>query len=193
MADPDRSSGQTARPFPRVPGYAWSWLQRSRPVLTEVAGRLTGGAPPAGFIDHLRERFEDDPFTRDVVVAAVADIAFGGRIPHHRPRGASWDRGLTWWAAAIAGVTPAQFEAAPQPVVQTRLFGVEEQHDQRPARRAAPARASAASASAERAALIGALRDLLRTAEDDRISAGAIRDLLAQLQGPHSAEGTQRQ
>ena len=190
MADPDRSSGQTARPFPRVPGYAWSWLQRSRPVLTEVAGRLTGGAPPAGFIDQLRERFEEDPFTRDVVVAAVADIAFNGRIPRHRPRGVSWDRGLTWWAAAIAGVTPAQFEAAPPPVVQSRLFGVEEQQEQRPARRPAPARASA---SADRAALIGALRDLLRTAEDDRIPAGAIRDLLAQLQGPHSAEGTQRQ
>ena len=195
MADSDRSPGQTARPFPRVPAYAWSWLQRSRPVLTEVAGRLTGGSAPAGFIDDLRERFEEDPFTRDVVVGAVADIAFNGRIPRHRPRGVSWDRGLTWWAAAIAGVTPAQFEAAPQPVVQSRLFGVEEQHDQRPARRTARARAPAASsvATGERAALVGALRDLLRTAEDDRIPAGAIRDLLAQLQGPHSAEGTQRQ
>ena len=190
MADSDPSPGQTARPFPRVPGYAWSWLQRSRPVLTEVAGRLTGGTVPAGFMDELRERFEDDAFTRDVVVGAVADVAFNGRIPRHRPRGASWDRGLTWWAAAIAGVSPAEFEAAPQPVVQSRLFGVEEQHNQPPARRPTSPRPSA---SADRAAVIGALRDLLRTAEDDRIPAGAIRDLLAQLQGPHSAEGTQRQ
>lgn len=186
----DVSPGPTTRPFPRVPAYAWSWLQRSRPVLTEVASRLTGGGPTPGFIDQLQERFAEDPFTRDVVVGVVADVAFNGRIPRHRPRGASWDRGLTWWAAAIAGVTPAQFEAAPEPVVQSRLFGVEEQREQRPARRSPPARPSA---SAERAGLIGALRDLLRTAEDERIPAGAVRDLLAALQDPHSAEGTDRQ
>lgn len=171
------------RIFPRVPAYAWSWLQRSRPVLAEVARRLTGGPPPAGFVDTLTERFAADPFTRDVVVATIADVAFNGRIPRYRPAGVSWDRGLSWWAAAIAGISPQAFEAGPTDAVQSRLFGVED----RPPPRPAPASARRTAAS-ERAAMAGALRDLLRTTPGDSVPVSAIRQLLASLEEPHSAQ-----
>ncbi|HEY8339943.1 MAG TPA: hypothetical protein VIK95_08755, partial [Egibacteraceae bacterium] len=84
------------RPFPRVPAHAWAWLQRSRPVLAEIAERLTGGPPGPGFVDALRRQVDADPFVRDVVVGVIAEVAFGGRVPERRPPGASWDRGLTW-------------------------------------------------------------------------------------------------
>lgn len=173
------------RIFPRVPAYAWSWLQRSRPVLAEVAQRLTGGPPSPGFVDTLTERFATDPFTRDVVVAAIADVAFNGRIPRFRPAGVSWDRGLSWWAAAIAGITPQAFEAGPDDAVQSRLFGVEEQ-----AARRAPVTPTRRTAASERAAIAGALRDLLRTSEGDTVPAAAIRQLLAYLEEPSAAEGS---
>src|SRR3712207_7917472 len=51
-----KPAGEPRAEFPRVPAYAWSWLQRSRPVLAEAARRLTGGPPPPGFVDSLRER-----------------------------------------------------------------------------------------------------------------------------------------
>jgi hypothetical protein len=187
VASPENRPIDPPRNFPRVPAYAWSWLQRSRPVLAEVARRLTGGAPPAGFVDTLREQFADDAFTRDVVVGVIADVAFNGRIPRHRPPGVSWDRGLTWWAATIAGVTPEAFEAAPPNIVQSRLFGVEDRSPRRPpSPRPTGTRRSAAS---ERAALAGALRDLLRGTQGDMVPAAAIRQLLAQLEEQHSAEG----
>lgn len=189
MADAQRQPGDLPPTFPRVPAYAWAWLQRSRPVLAEVARRLTGAPPTGGFVEHLQERFGQDAFTRDVVIGAIADIAFNGRIPRHRPVGASWDRGLTWWAAAIAGVTPEQFDAALPPVVQTRLFGVEDRPPSTPRRRTGSPR----SASGERAALIAALRELLRTAEGDMVPSSAIIELLRQLEGPHSAERRDRQ
>lgn len=175
-----------ARLFPRVPAYAWSWLQRSRPVLAEAARQLTGGPPPPGFVDTLRERFPADPFTRDVVVSVIADVAFSGRIPRFRPAGASWDRGLSWWAAAIAGISPEEFDKGPTDAVQSRLFGVEEQQPARPAPLKPGSRRTAAS---ERAVIAGALRDLLRTTEGDAIPAAAIRQLLASLEDQHSAEG----
>ena len=182
MAEPAPLPDRSPRIFPRVPAYAWSWLQRSRPVLLEISQRLTGGPPPQGFVDTLTERFAADPFIRDVVVATIADVAFHGRIPRSRPPGVSWDRGLSWWAAAIAGITPQDFDAGPD-VVQSRLFGVEEQ----PPRRnpSTPTRRTAAS---ERAAIAGALRDLLRTSRDDSVPASAIRGLLAYLEEPVSAE-----
>lgn len=189
MAQPQRLPGDDRPPFPRVPAYAWAWLQRSRPVLAEVALRLTGGPPPAGFVEQLQTRFADDAFTRDVVIGAIADVAFNGRIPRHRPAGASWDRGLSWWAAAIAGVTPHEFDAAVAPVEQTRLFGVEEQ----PARTAGRRSASGRTATGERAALIAALRDLLRTTQGDMVPSSAIAALLRQLEGAHSAERPDRQ
>lgn len=193
MAEPDHLPVDPPPDFPRVPAYAWSWLQRSRPVLAEAAKRLTGGSPPPGFVDNLREGFAVDAFTRDVVVGVIADVAFNGRIPRHRPANVSWDRGLTWWAAAIAGVTPEAFEATPSNVVQSRLFGVEEQ----PSRRPPPPRSSSSAprrtANTERAALATALRDLLRTADGDSVPTAAVAQLLRQLEQPHSAEGPSRQ
>ena len=182
MAEPVPLDGP--RLFPRVPAYAWSWLQRSRPVLAEVARRLTGGPPPQGFVDTLTEQFASDAFVRDVVVGTIADVAFNGRIPRHRPAGVSWDRGLSWWAAAIAGITPQAFDAtSTTEVEQSRLFGVEEHP-----RRSAPTTPSRRTAASERAAIAGALRDLLRTSEGDTVPAASIRQLLAYLEEPHSAE-----
>lgn len=164
-----------------MPNYAWSWLQRSRPVLIEAARRLTGGPPPPGFVDRLREDVGRDPFTRDVLIDVVADVAFNGRVPRHRPPGASWDRGLTWWAAAIAGTTPAEFDATGPPPAQSRLFGEED---------AAPApQRRSGRRSTDRAAVVAALRDLVRTAEDGRVPAAAVEALIAQLEGGKGAPG----
>ncbi len=178
--------------FPPVPAYAWAWLQRSRPVLVEAADRLTGAPPTAGFLDDLRDRFETDPFTCDVLVDVIAEIAFGGRVPATRPGGVTWDRGLIWWAAALSGTTPAAFEAqsVAAPAPQAALF------DTGPAaggaapgrRRAAvvPAESGDAGRSSplaqrERRALADALRQLLRASDGDQVSASAIRQLVAQL------------
>lgn len=181
---------QSGSGFPRVPAYAWSWLQRSRPVLVEAAQRLTGTPPGPGFVEALRVRFDTDPFTRDVVVGVVADVAFNGRVPTHRPPGASWDRGLTWWAAAIAGTTPAQFEARTAPAVtQRRLFGGEEDQQPPPARGPASGPRRRAP-SAERRMLVQSLRELLRASDGDMIPAAGVRQLLATLdQGDGDEEG----
>lgn len=187
MAEPEPLPAG-ARMFPRVPAYAWSWLQRSRPVLAEASRQLTGGPPPPGFVDTLRERFANDAFTRDVVVSVIADVAFSGRIPRFRPAGVSWDRGLSWWAAAIAGISPEAFDRGPTDAVQSRLFGVEEQP---PARTVPLKPATRRTAASERAAIAGALRDLLRTTEGEAVPASAIRQLLASLEDAHSAEGRQ--
>jgi hypothetical protein len=192
VAEPQRLPGDRL-PFPRVPAYAWAWLQRSRPVVAEVSKRLTGGAPGPGFVDHLQEQFAEDAFTRDVVVGVIADVAFNGRIPRHRPAGASWDRGLTWWAAAIAGVTPQEFDAAVPPAEQTRLFGVEERSATQPRRRTTANRTASPSPMSERATLIAALRDLVRTADAEHIPVAAIRSLITQLEDPHWADRRERQ
>ena len=189
MAEPD----PIAAAIPRVPAYAWSWLQRSRPVLQETAQRLTGGPPPAGFVDTLRERFESDEFTRNVVVAVIADVAFNGRILHHRPPGASWDRGLTWWAAAIAGTTPEQFETAGPDVVQSRLFGVEESSSAPRRRGGGGGSGGRRTASADRAMLAEALRNLIRSARDGQVPVASVQALLAQLEDPASAQEPRRQ
>jgi len=124
---------------PKVPAYAWSWLQRSRPVLGEVARRLTGAGPGPGFADELRRRWDDDPFVRGVLLDVVADVAFSGRVPRHRPPGASWDRGLTWWAAVLAGTTPQAF-AAPQATTQRPLFPEASPRHEHPPQTFPPAR-----------------------------------------------------
>jgi hypothetical protein len=189
----DDAPAPPGRTFPRVPGYAWTWFQRSRPVVAEAAERLTGSPPGPGFVDDLRAAFDRDPFTRDVVIGVVADVAFGGRAPVQRPPGASWDRGLTWWAAALAGMSPADFEArvAAPSADQHRLFdagGPERGAGGRPpdpggleeaARRHVAPRVAR---SPERAALAAALRELLATAASDQIAASAVRQLLAQLE-----------
>lgn len=168
------------RTAPRVPSYAWAWLQRSRPVVVEIARRLTGGPPTPDFVADLREQFETDPFTRDVVISVVAEIAFNGRVPSRRPAGTSWDRGLTWWAATIAGVSLAEFEARPptEPTAQRRLFD-DAEHERMPSRRGGPA---PSAAERERAALAAALRDLLQSAQGDQVPASAVRRLLVWLE-----------
>lgn len=178
----------------RPPPHAWAWLQRSRPVLAEVAERLTGGPPPSGFVDDLRARYEEDAFTRDILIGTIADVAFGGRVPERRPPGTSWDRGLIWWAAALAGVTPAEFEgrgvasAEQRPLFEGERDGRDAAPD--PAARVAAADPAArdravarlAQRSPERAALIARLRDLLAQADGDQVPASAVRGLLAELE-----------
>lgn len=171
-----------------MPAYAWSWFQRSRPVVIEAARRLTGSAPEGGFVERLREQFESDPFTRDVVIDVVAEVAFAGRVPRRRPAGASWDRGLIWWAAAIGGRSVAEFDAA-SPVRQSRLFGGDD--DEVASAAAGPTR-QARRTTGERTMLAALLRDVLATAEDGRVPVAAIEHVLAQLEG-HSADRASRQ
>lgn len=171
--------------LPRVPAYAWGWLQRSRPVLDEIARQLTGQPPTPEFLDSLRGQFAGDLFVQDVVIAAVADVAFGGRVPPRRPAGASWDRGLVWWAAALAGTTPAEFEARSgvPPATQRPLFDVRDDDPPappgpRPNAGVGPRRPPAPG----RAAMAAALRDLLASADGDQVPASAVRQLLAELE-----------
>ncbi len=199
MADPaPQAVGEV---FPRVPAYAWAWLQRSRPVVTEAAQRLTGSAPGAGFVEDLRRRFATDAFTRDILIGVIADVAFGGRLPTHRPLGASWDRGLTWWAAAIAGTTPGEFEARTETqATQRRLFDAEEPQAAASMEAGGAAlmqpRAVAHLAlqpadsvvSVERRMLVAALRELLAGADGDQVPASAVRQLLAALESGPQAE-----
>jgi hypothetical protein len=190
---PDDPPAPTGPPFPRVPGYAWTWFQRSRPVVVEAAERLTGRPPSPGFVDDLRGAFVQDAFTRAVVIGVVADVAFGGKAPLERPPGASWDRGLTWWAAALAGTTPAEFEGRKGAPLgnQRPLFEVggevagQRQPDPTALQAAARTRrARLVARSPERAALAAALRELLDSAAGDQIPANAVRQLLAQLEDP---------
>jgi hypothetical protein len=136
-----------------VPAYAWDWLQRSRPVVERLADVLTGQRPRAGFVDAVRRSYAEDPLVRDAVHSVVSDVAFRGRVPPRRPPGASWDRGLVWWAATLAGRAPDEY-----------------------AERAAQAPTS------ERAALIAALRDLLAHQTGDQVPAAAVRQLIAHLE-----------
>lgn len=189
MADPAPQA--VGEEFPRVPAYAWAWLQRSRPVVIEAAQRLRGSAPAAGFVEDLRRRFPVDAFTRDVLIAVIADVAFGGRLPTRRPVGASWDRGLTWWAAAIAGTTPREFEArATTPATQRRLFDTEAIQADAAGEPGDPTQ-SERIVSVERRMLVGALRELLTGADGDSVPASAVRHLLATLESP-AQEATQR-
>lgn len=138
-------------------------------------------------MESLQERFAADAFVRDVVVGVIAEVAFKGRIPRRRPPGASWDRGLIWWAATIAGTTPQEFDAGVVEGVQAPLFAVEE----------APPRAGRSPGRPRRRsderAVAAALRDLLSTAQDDQVPGAAIRGLLRQLEGSHSAEPPERE
>lgn len=147
----------------RVPGYAWDWLQRSRPVVAALATVLTGQPPRPGFVQAVRRSFPEDPLVRDAVFDVVADVAFRGRVPPSRPPGASWDRGLVWWAATLSGRSVADYEDDGRGVEQPQLF-------------AEPAPVGDA------AALVRALRKLLAAADGDQIPAAAVRQLIAQLE-----------
>lgn len=159
----------------QVPAYAWSWLQRSRPVLNAVAERLTGGPAGPDFLDGLRVAYATDEFTRAMVADVIAEVAFSGRVPALPSR--SWDRGLTWWAAALSGTTPRDFEAAAA-ARQRRLFGEEP-----PAAAPRPPSTGALGISRERRALAEALRDLLRGGRD-QVPASAVRLLADTLDPP---------
>jgi hypothetical protein len=188
------AAGSDAAPT-RVPGYAWAWLQRSRPVLAEAALRLTGAGPSPDFIEQLRADFPRDAFTREVLLGAIADVAFSGRIPQRRLPGSSWDRGLTWWAAVLAGCSVAEFEARTHPLTGStpELFASNrgehraEQTDGGPSLGTpggtSPAEPPRALATPERAAAVRALRQLLAHAEGDTVPAHALRELLAAFEG----------
>jgi hypothetical protein len=151
--------------FPRVPGYAWDWLQRSRPVVEALAVVLTGRAPGPGFVQAVRRSFATDDLVRDAVLGVVADVAFRGRVPTSRPPGASWDRGLVWWAATLAGRSVADYEEQPQTIDQPRLFG---EHSP--------------DAGSDRRWLIQALRELLLHGDGDQIPAAAVRQMIVRLE-----------
>lgn len=150
---------------PAVPRYAWDWVQRSRPIVDQLAEVLTGRPPRQGFVDALRRSFAEDPLVRDAVLSVIGDVAFRGRVPPRRPPGVSWDRGLVWWAAALVGRTPREYAAPPAPVDQPTLF----------------TDATSGAAGSERTALTAALRDLLAHHTGDQVPAAAIRQLIAQL------------
>lgn len=174
---------EPGRDVPRPPAHAWRWLQRSRPVLRTIAERLTGGPPTEGFVDELRRAFDTDPFTRTIVVDVIAEVAFGGRVPRQQPAGASWDRGLRWWAATLAGVDVAEFDGPATAVAQPDLFN--------PDAVGSPPRAEALIAAArrhvprttpERLALARTLRELLSASGGDQVPASAVRQLIADLE-----------
>lgn len=170
--------------LPSVPAYAWAWLQRSRPVLDEIARRLTGGPPTRAFVEDLPHAFATDPFTCDVVVDIVAEVAFHGRVPARRPAHAGWDRGLTWWAATLAGTTPAEYAAASvaTPGEQGALFEPPPSAVGPPtARRTEPPAAALPPVSRERRALADALRELVGQSDGGQVPATALRQLIAQL------------
>lgn len=169
------------RTFPRVPLYAWRWLQRSRPVVTEASRRLTGSPEPSPeFVKDLQRTFEEDAFVRDVLIDVVAEVAFGGRVPRRRPAGASWDRGLIWWAAALAGTTPEDFEGRTSASQDQRpLFDPGPRSEVAPAGRRRPA---GPRPSGERLAVARALRSLLDAADGEHVPASAIRQLIDDLE-----------
>lgn len=165
---------------PRPPAYAWDWLQRSRPVVDRLARVLTGRPPAAGFVQAVRRSFADDPLVRDAVLDVIADVAFRGRVPRARPPGASWDRGLVWWAATLVGRPPAEYDrAAHAPVDQPELFAPDDPAEPPPL-------------SVERRALIEALRGLLAERTGDQVPAAAVRQLIAQLEGRTAADDAAR-
>jgi hypothetical protein len=146
----------------RVPGYAWDWLQRSRPVVEALAKVLTGQPPRPGFVQAVRRSFPEDDLVRGAVFDVVADVAFRGRVPASRPPGASWDRGLVWWAATLSGRSVEEYEDHGQGVEQPRLFGEPPPSGE--------------------AAIVRALRELLAASDGDQIPAAAVRQLIAQIE-----------
>lgn len=182
--DPDPTAGPPGGDLPRPPAHAWRWLQRSRPVLRTIAERLTGGPPPEGFVDELRRAFEADPFTRTIVADAIAEVAFGGRVPARQPAGASWDRGLRWWAATLAGVDVAEFDGPATTAAQPDLFEADGGDASPPASAlAAAARQQVPRTTPERLALARSLRQLLAAGDGWQVPASAVRQLIAELEG----------
>ena len=143
----------------------------TRPVVERLADVLTGQRPRAGFVDAVRRSYAEDPLVRDAVHSVVADVAFRGRVPSRRPPGASWDRGLVWWAATLSGRSVHDYEHRAGGMEQPQLFDGPD---------AAPVD--------DRRTLVRALRALLAAAEGDQIPAAAVRQLLAQLEAQASGD-----
>ncbi|MTV25412.1 hypothetical protein FTX61_08330 [Nitriliruptoraceae bacterium ZYF776] len=98
------------------PAYAWDWFARQRLLWREARSRLAASATPAATRYHavesraevvamLRADYARDAVVRDVVHAAVRDVAFLGRtsgrfveLGLHQP-----PRGLRWWWSALTG------------------------------------------------------------------------------------------
>ncbi len=165
---------------PRVPAHAWTWLQRSRPVLAEIARQLYGTTPDPGLLERLKQDYATDLFVQDLVARVVCEVAFNDRVPDRRPPGARWDRGLTWWAAHLAGVSVQEFEARSQADAgqQAPLFGPLPEPPPSPP----PPRVRTRPVSLERRALVRALKELLAAGDGEQVPASAIRQLIAQLQ-----------
>lgn len=151
--------------LPAVPAHAWDWLQRSRPVVERLADVLTGQPPRPGFVQAVRRSFAEDPLVRDAVCSVIATVAFRDRVPTSRPAGVSWDRGLVWWAAMLAGRTPEDYARPVAAVEQPALFAPEP-----------------AAAPTERQVVIAALRDLLAHRTGDQVPAAAVRQLIHELE-----------
>lgn len=166
-----------------MPTHAWQWLQRSRPVLTELVSQLYGSGTDGPVLERLKSDYAEDPFVQDLAARVVCDVAFNGRVPDRRPAGARWDRGLTWWAAHLAGVSVKDFDArsTPSEPPQERLFGTPAPTT-RPAPAPAPTRRRPL-VSVERRAMIQALKDILAAGDGERVPADAVRALLESLEG----------
>lgn len=179
-AQPSPSSGAA----PRVPAHAWTWLQRSRSVLAEIAAQLYGTPGDQATLERLRADYAADAFVQDLVARVVCDVAFKGRVPQRRPPGARWDRGLTWWGAHLAGVGVAEFEARssgsepPQEV----LFGPPPATPEPPPTTPTPTRRRPL-VSIERRAMIQALRDVLASGDGETVPVQAVTALIRQLEG----------
>src|SRR5690606_32907085 len=65
---------------PRVPAHAWTWLQRSRPVLAEIARQLYGTTPDPGLLERLKQDYATDLFVQDLVARVVCEVAFNDRV-----------------------------------------------------------------------------------------------------------------
>lgn len=182
---------QVPRRVPRPPAYAWAWLQRSRPVVQALSERLTGGPPSPQFVDELRAAFPEDPFVHAVVIDTIAEVAFAGRIPRRRPAGVQWDRGLSWWAATLSGVSRQVFErSVPVSAEQVELFPTGRRRDVAadetetppvPPERSATPRPSPV-VTLERRRVANALRALLQASDGDAVPASAVRQLLHDLE-----------
>jgi hypothetical protein len=134
-------------------------------------------------LETLKQDYDADPFVQDLVARVVCDVAFNGRIPPRRPAGARWDRGLTWWAAHLAGVEVKEFEARSTSTTppQEVLFGppppappVPVALPDKPTRRRP-------LVSVERRAMVQALRDILAAGDGQTVPADAVRALLDEL------------
>lgn len=98
------------------PGYAWDWVARQRLVWRQARSRLAAAADPVGaryrvvsakpdVIGLLRMDYPSDPVVREVVRAAVRELAFLDRTdrPFEDLGFRNAPRGLRWWWRELTG------------------------------------------------------------------------------------------